>query len=242
MHAGPQSLFDYCSDLLRRGQHEFKCATCDAVWYYSTVRLVACLTTDERRDFERLLSENKLKKEQGMKQCGGCLRWCCRADEQRGDMIKCLVCTETKGYAYYFCWKCLREWVDRPDGKCGNANCSGSNADQLRTLESCPMKLIDGFNVPSVRACPKCCALIEHASGCRRMPCTTCSFQFCVVCLKEFKVERLPPPPGYCSYFGCSGVVPRQVLSSARNSVGVEAAANVANHVVPQANAECVVL
>ncbi|KAL0237248.1 hypothetical protein PCE1_000645 [Barthelona sp. PCE] len=57
-------------------------------------------------------------------------------------------------------------------------------------------------NVPSVRACPRCCTMVTYDGGCKRVKCPLCNFLFCFSCLSS-----ICNPAGQCK------VAPTQKLT-----------------------------
>ena len=100
--------------------------------------------------------------------------------------VFCTYCSNNKGKRYYFCWECKKEWKGSPSNKeCGNDRCS--QEEVLEKLKNCPLKDIQylkGLQAPSIRACPTCGTLIEHADKCKHVTCKVCKVEFCFVCLR----------------------------------------------------------
>lgn len=184
---------DYCRDLLQKGRYRFICPStdptpCNREWEYFLVRHVARLTAEEMHDIEKKISENYLKKAQGMQKCPGCQIWCVRAPGT-GCCVRCQMCTNKNGTYFDFCWWCLNTWkAASANQPCGNTGCDGRDA-RIAVLEKCPPKKIDYCDdCPSIRGCPKCGILIEHKDQCGHMDCTNCGdYGFCFICLAEKK-------------------------------------------------------
>ena len=186
----PESLTAFCRSLLTAGKYEFRCPykqnagddMCGTHWEFYTVRKLAVLTEEERKDFEIKISENYLRKAAGMQECPKCRTYCerrCRKDIR----VICPVCTKKNKNLYEFCWYCLKTWLGSGTKECGNHSCTGEDP-RLRILKTCPKKSVVGVsNCPAVRACPTCGLLIEHTSACKQMVCP-CSQKFCFICLK----------------------------------------------------------
>src|SRR6218665_279448 len=155
---GPNSMTSYCQSVLSRGQFKFYCPSvdeagkgnCNREWDYFLVRHVACLSTDEMKEFEKKISDNYLKKADGIQICPGCKTWCFKGDDT-GNYVRCPLCRKN------FCWACLRDWFGSSNGQsCGNSDCDGRDS-RTRILSNCPTKEIKGcLACPTMRACPKC--------------------------------------------------------------------------------------
>jgi len=171
--------------MLKQGRITFSC-TCKAEWSLYEVTLKACLSDDERVLFEMRMSHNKLKEDQSVQQCPFCSTLSNR-DNPSNIRVRCQTCSNQKADPCEFCWYCLHPWKTGGVKHCGNLECRSSQGPKAfqEILSSCPKKFIGGFkNVPSIRSCPKCKALLEHPSGCKRMPCKVCTTEFCFVCLR----------------------------------------------------------
>jgi len=98
----------------------------------------------------------------------------------------CRYCANRKGRAFYFCWDCKKEWIGEPRTEyCGNDKCT--NEEILQKLRTCPekdIKYLRGLKAPSLRACPNCGSLIQHADACKHVTCKECKVKFCFVCLR----------------------------------------------------------
>lgn len=217
----PDNLYDLCWNNLKQGAVEFQCpaieqfnvrgnqAPCGEIWTFYEVTIKAQLSVDERILFEMRLSKNSIQKEDSVQECPFCRCLSVRANE-KNNRVRCLNCSHTNPDRSEFCWQCLHQWKDSHAREfCGNLQCSTAKGVHMsqEILRTCAKKTIDNYaNVPAVRACPSCHALVEHERGCKRMTCK-CTFQFCFVCVKPWTSEG-------CGYNKtCSSVAPCQVVS-----------------------------
>ncbi|XP_033727798.1 probable E3 ubiquitin-protein ligase ARI7 [Pecten maximus] len=217
----PDNLYDLCWNNLKDGAVQFQCPaidtfnvrgnqkTCDEIWTLYELTVKAQLSADERILFEMRLSKNSIQKENGVQECPFCRCLSIRASE-KNNRVRCLNCYKTKPDNAEFCWQCLHPWkVNAAADFCGNLECTTAKGLHMSQdiLRTCAKKTIDQYrDVPAVRACPSCHALVEHERGCKRMPCK-CKYQFCFVCLKPWRSDGC----GYNSK--CVSVAPCQVIS-----------------------------
>lgn len=209
---GPASMTEYCQSVLSRGQFKFYCPSvdetgkgnCNVEWDYYLVRHVACLSTDEMKDFEKMISDNYLKKANGIQRCPGCKTWCYKGDDT-GNYVGCALCNKN------FCWACLRNWMGPRNRQwCGNTDCDGRDS-RTRLLDNCPTKEIGRCRAcPTLRSCPNCGMLMEHKDACAHVTCPECSHGFCFICLKQKQSSGGWP----CSSAGNCALVPRQTSTS----------------------------
>ncbi|XP_052797626.1 uncharacterized protein LOC128229837 [Mya arenaria] len=186
----PESLTAFCRSLLTAGRYEFRCPYkasasdphCNAEWEYFTVKRLAVLTPEERKEFETKMAENYLRKAVGIQDCPKCLSFCERRNKADQRVI-CPVCTRKNGKRYEFCWFCLKTWLTQNSHDCGNYGCNGEDP-RLRLIKNSPRKQVVGVQCPAIRACPTCGLLIEHKSDCKQMICP-CGQRFCFICLKK---------------------------------------------------------
>ncbi len=185
---GPDSLTAYCRSLLSAGKYQFLCPyvspdrkfRCNKEWSYIEVRRFGVLNATEQKDFETRITENYLRKAQGIQECPGCNSLCMRKNPKDKRLI-CIVCTKEKGRRFDFCWNCLHEWTLGGTDKCGNEECDGEDP-RLKILRDAPKKKVVGVDTPSTRACPTCGSLIYHTEACKHMVCP-CGTNFCFICL-----------------------------------------------------------
>ena len=193
----PQSMTSYCKSVLSEGRCTFTCPyvdafgrpSCNQRWEFFLVSHVACLSADERKDFEKKIIENYEKKAAGIQKCPGCVNYCQRKD-RNNRRVFCAICTHTKKRNFEFCWNCLGEWTVHGTDWCGNQNCDGLD-ERIRILSKCKTKLMTYCNqeCPMIRGCPKCGMLIEHMEACKHMDCPSCKHSFCFVCLMGKKSD-----------------------------------------------------
>ena len=185
---GPESLTAYCRSLLSAGKYQFLCpyvspdgkVRCNKEWSYIEVRRFGVLNKTEQKDFETRISENYLRKAQGIQECPGCNSLCMRNNPKDKRLI-CILCTKEKGRRFDFCWNCLHEWKLDGTDKCGNQECDGEDP-RLKILRDAAKKKVVGVETPSIRACPACGSLIYHTEACKHMVCP-CGANFCFICL-----------------------------------------------------------
>lgn len=202
---------EHCTQILNAGKYVFSCPElgCDVEWQYFLVRHVACLTPSQMQEFEKRISENFIKREEeGVQRCPGCDIPCIRKDKTK-NCVKCLYCSKKQGVEFLFCWKCLGTWNAGNGDICGNTRCHGID-DRVTFLASCPnMLILDKFDAPSVRGCPKCGILIEYLCWCTQMHCKGCDHYFCFLCLEGAKTkEELKCNP----YESTCKIAPRQTV------------------------------
>ena len=125
------------------------------------------------------MEEIYLIKKPGVQQCPFCHFHC--EWQSNSNRVQCVVCTKKNGKPTEFCWQCLNSWKGGLLS-CGNEEC-GSLESKLQLLQTCETNTIGAVpNVPSVRACVKCGALINHKEACKHMKCR-CGYEFCFICL-----------------------------------------------------------
>src|SRR6218665_1689577 len=181
---------EYCQNLLSKGQFKFYCpsvdeegkSNCNREWDYYLVRHVACLSTDEMKEFEKKISDNYLQKANGMQKCPECSTWCYKGPGT-GNYARCRLCNKD------FCWACMGNWIGPSNRRsCGNFDGDGRDC-RTRILAECPTKKIGGCQAcPTMRACPKCGMLTEHKDACAHVTCPTCGYGFCCICLQGKKI------------------------------------------------------
>lgn len=186
---GPESLTAYCRSLLTSGKCQFHCpyidpndgSYCGKIWEYFQIRRLAVLTTEEKEEFEKKLSQNYMRKASGIQECPKCTTFCVRQNKKDRRVI-CLFCSKD-GTRYEFCWYCLGDWSNESSTSiCGNLACTGEDP-RLKILRDAEKKEIVGLRgCPSIRACPNCGLLINHTKACKHMVCI-CGQKFCFICL-----------------------------------------------------------
>jgi len=187
-------MIDYCLDEVQKGRYIFVCpdSGCKRIWNYSHVRHVVAGFDDKKwMKIETKATENRMYRERGYQQCPGCSTWCIRLNS-KDIRLRCRACS--KGRTFEFCWACQQEWKGTGDRCCGNKGCDGKDP-RIRVLSAAEKKVIDSIpGCPSIRACPKCGSLINHIDKGPHMTCTSCTTEFCFICLKPWRqptVHRL---------------------------------------------------
>ena len=179
---------------------------CTQEWRLAIIKKYGDATTEEKRALDDKLSLNVLHKDKNVHTCPGCGYFCERRD-QTTNRVRCQVCQKGD-----FCWQCNKPWKSSNQEECGNYEC-GTN-QRLQLLQEAPLKSIgylsDSHKVPSLRACPKCSALIEHRDACKHIQCTRCKADFCFVCL-NIKLSNGSWPCG--SHVTACAVAPRQIIA-----------------------------
>ncbi|XP_007543660.1 probable E3 ubiquitin-protein ligase ARI5 [Poecilia formosa] len=213
--ASPQSINDFCSNLLKKGQYKFKCPAlkkgtlkCDTLLPCREVRRMVGLAA--KQQYEKETAYLTAEEHCDFKKCPGCSSYVERED-LTNLCVQCLVCSADQKKEVLFCWQCLKLWkgpAPRSD-RCDNDGCKNHDLELLRTCETTSFYLVQGVeNCPSIRACPTCGHKVEHdKTGCKNITCPRCQVEFCFVCLK-----LTPECLKTSSYFiPCSdGVAPRQ--------------------------------
>lgn len=201
--AAPLSLAMFCLYELEKFKDSINCPVCTAVWKFSQVFDAACLSDNERLEFERRALLNKMsQKTEEINSCPKCDFPSSRLDTGNKRVL-CINCTRRSGKKYEFCWMCLREWKAKGTDKCGYNNCNTTN----EVLTKCKEKQIGDVACPSRRGCPHCFAIIEHKEGCRHMTCCDCKYEFCFICLRKH-----PCDAGLWGYFFPCKIASRQRL------------------------------
>ncbi|XP_032872645.1 probable E3 ubiquitin-protein ligase RNF217 isoform X2 [Amblyraja radiata] len=183
-----KQLRKYVKTLLDSGRTQIACPVCDQKWAWQEVRALALLTTSDQTRYETKLLRMSRVKTESYKKCPGCWRLLQRLEVEDLHVV-CPQCTRTGGEAFRVCWSCGRQWRGPAPG--GGAHCSDRSCPTVSLLQSCPP--IDGPSLavngcPSIRACPRCRALVAHAGGCKYVRCGPCSFRFCYRCLEPSKL------------------------------------------------------
>eukprot|EP01083_Nonionella_stella_P065289 170941_1 len=177
----PTSLYDYAlSRCFNKSCKVLQCAhyKCDTVWQYPIIKQYLLSGAFVCSKLEVLLSRNVLLNNEtySVQKCIHCnvllYRLKSRKMNETKFETKCIICEKE------FCWSCNEEWKS-------NHSCDASFRFQVvEILSKCELKTIGSQeNIPSVRACPKCSALIYHVDACKHMKCGECKTDFCFVCL-----------------------------------------------------------
>lgn len=182
----PEGLMDYSwNEICVNRKTSVVCCLCNAEWDIDVIKRYGGATSKENALLIECLSHNVCLSDSKISECPGCTSFCQRIDESNKCCL-CRICSKKKGKHYHFCWDCRKEWKGSPSNKpCGNDLCS--QEEILKALKDCPLKEIkylNGLKAPSMRACPTCGTLIEHAAACKHMTCKVCKVEFCFVCLR----------------------------------------------------------
>ncbi|XP_043933235.1 E3 ubiquitin-protein ligase RNF144A-like isoform X1 [Protopterus annectens] len=185
-------LQEWVKMLIDKGNIQFYCPTCDAVWLWQEVRKMALLRGKECAELEarilRLVSTREAKAL--FQKCPRCFQLLQLYDHNT-LCVACRVCSENDKKVYQFCWACKKEW----NGPSLNDECCAHELCPLQaTLLSCPVIIAPDLEVnecPSVRACPRCEALVTHSlDGCPEVKCPNCLLNFCYRCLEKHGMHR----------------------------------------------------
>ena len=91
----------------------------------------------------------------------------CESYAEKQENNKYVSCVQNN---HKFCFQCLKEWH-------GKKECSTE-------LDKSFIKWRDSYKV---KRCPKCKYFIEKNEGCNHMTCSYCKYQFCWLCMQEYK-------------------------------------------------------
>ena len=182
----PDGLIDYSWNEVCVGtKTNVLCCICRSEWDVDVIRRYGGATDEEIALLQECLSRNYCISDPHISECPGCTSYCERINELKKCVV-CRHCSNKKGKQFHFCWDCKREWLGSVSNKdCGNDKCNLEEI--LENLKAAPLKEIaylGGLKAPSMRACPTCGTLIEHAERCKHITCTVCKVQFCFVCLR----------------------------------------------------------
>lgn len=90
--------------------------------------------------------------------------------ENTNDFVQC-----QEGHKY--CFNCVNEW--HPNSQCD--------------ISDKHFKIIEGNYV--IKKCPKCNYYIDKDKGCNHIVCYNCQYEWCWICLKEFKSHHYKKGP-----------------------------------------------
>ncbi|XP_072314887.1 E3 ubiquitin-protein ligase RNF19A-like [Eucyclogobius newberryi] len=223
----PDSLTEWARHQLDQGIYKFKCPAlvegtkrCNKPWSYQEVRRLADLSVDEMQYFEEHIARLAATECCEILPCPKC-KTNVERKEPTNLCVQCPVCTADQGKCYQFCWQCQKPWKGqaRRSDRCNNDGCSNKNLELLQTCKTIDLPQVRGAtNCPSVRACPKCGAIVEHSrKHCKNLVCPRCHVEFCFVCLKRKKICNKTSTP----YILCKGgVAPRQTSIPVCNKAG----------------------
>lgn len=204
----PDCLIDHSwNEICENRKTKVCCCLCNREWGTDTIRRYGGATSQEIRILQECISRNVILKDPNVSECPGCSSFCERMSKSDRCAI-CRICSQKKKKTFHFCWDCKKEWIGSPSNKrCGNEKCNTEEIlEQLRTCKEKEMKYLKGLMCPSLRACPSCGTLIEHAKECKHMTCKVCKKEFCFVCLRLCAEGSSP-----CGSFNTQcAVAPRQ--------------------------------
>ena len=180
----PTSLVQMCEELIGSKSWELRCPEKDCNILWSMAYIQKCglsaefFTSVSKNAFANFCKHNSAV---DFRQCPGCRSFCERINKS-DKIVRCGICSKRSGKAYDFCWRCSNPYLS--GHKCF--------AERVQILASAPLTTMEYSSVvcPSMRACPNCSALIEHAGKCKHMACPQCKQKFCFVCLGLFKDEK----------------------------------------------------
>jgi len=190
-----QTMFDWLTTLFQKNEKttDVCCplTNCKKLWDWNLVVAVANLTPEENTRYT-LERDRRKNTNTNVKHCPNCKSSIVRPDDLTMFRIRCTACSGGD-----FCFVCCKPWRGSGLQICGNSSCSGEYLNNV--LQQCPMKKPSGWEedrsnalIPSVRACPKCLNLIEHAEKCKHMTCPNCKADFCFACLGIKTAEGWP--------------------------------------------------
>lgn len=158
-------------------------------WPWNLIYIIADLSQKEIAKYSRIITNRTA----GTKNCPHCGATTERPKELRICRVACKQCKNSD-----WCWNCTKTWKSGGLGPiCGNKDCMGAEVNNIlkqcdwivptawgsdinKSSLTCPGK--EG-KVPKVRACPKCCSMIQYTSACKHMWCLCCPHEFCFNCL-----------------------------------------------------------
>lgn len=165
------TLYQNITVQLKSGKSVLKCFSCKKEWDFQDTSEKAQMSLDEKLFWGMKVSLNSVGDE-----CPKCGYYCQRI-AGNNDRAVCMKCSK-EGVLYEFCWKCKLPWKD-------NHKCLSKEAIQSM-INNCETKTMPYSNikdVPSIRVCPSCGAVIQHLDMCKEMRCYHCKKSFCFVCL-----------------------------------------------------------
>ncbi|KAI6660677.1 E3 ubiquitin-protein ligase RNF19B-like [Oopsacas minuta] len=185
----PDDILDHAWQQINNLKHKISCASCTTLLDVDDILILGLPDEQEKQFLTTALSVNACLS-QDIQQCPRCQSYTQRIKPD-DPQVTCIVCTKTSIKPFRFCWYCLGEWNGLVN--CGNEFCS---KEKIKQLKSSPMKEFkdrDGNIVrfPQVRACPNCCSLLEHESGCNEIKCDFCNHIFCIICLTQMRSGSL---------------------------------------------------
>jgi len=174
------------------------CPMCNTEFEFRIAARVAGLNMEERA---YICSEFDRRSMPPTKMCPGCRTLAFRPDGLARFRVSCGGCAGGD-----WCFLCAGKWRNGGFTVCGNEKCSTFIVNDL--LQNCDMKKAScNVDIPEIRACPKCLALVHHDIACKHMTCG-CGHKFCFTCLKAYDKSNSRWPCG--SYTTQCSVAPRQ--------------------------------
>lgn len=149
------------------------CPDTDCNSFVPSTVVMKFVEEDTKKTYNRLISDSFVTSNRLMKWCPG--NDCSNAVKVKHVEEKPTLCT----CGYVFCFACTENWH------------APVNCDLLKMwLKRCKDDSeTANWITANTKDCPKCNATIERHSGCNRMRCQKCSFQFCWSCLKDWEVH-----------------------------------------------------
>ncbi|OWF39568.1 hypothetical protein KP79_PYT03954 [Mizuhopecten yessoensis] len=121
-----------CRNLMRAGEVRFKCqhistsdcpgTVCGQPLEYLSLRQIAVLTDEEKRDFEIGISQNYINSSNDIQMCPKCSNFCSRQNLTNRRVI-CVICSTTTTL-FEFCCSCRGVWRGKSKTQCGNETCT----------------------------------------------------------------------------------------------------------------------
>lgn len=189
-------------ELKSKKQTNITCPICKSIWKPTELRKCG-LTESEIEHMEVTLAKNFIYKQQNdTKDCPHCGAIITRTNDRL--RMKCTICQ------YDFCWNCMKEWLNKEEyNNCGNMPCDPL-AGKAEILKNSKKKWISSREVPEIRACPNCEALIKHNEACKHMECSHCKTRYCHLCLSLYDKDQQKFPCG--AYSSPCTVAPIQTI------------------------------
>ena len=91
----------------------------------------------------------------------------CESYAKKNENNKYVSCIQN---SHKFCFKCLKDW--HGDKECSN---------------ELDKSFVEWKDSSKVKRCPKCKYFIEKNEGCNHITCTYCKYEFCWLCMNEYK-------------------------------------------------------
>ena len=186
----PDCLLTWTWEQLSNMKHEIGCNECGKPIKQDDIIKFGLPTLEEKQFIITAITTN-FYESQNIQECPQC-RTLCQRTRTDTPQVHCTVCPKKAGKFFMFCWYCMREWKNASDYQvCGNANCKKELIEKL--VKSPKKKFTDRqgrtFDIPTIRACPRCQTMLEHSDGCNTFTCSSssCKHIFCFICLSASK-------------------------------------------------------